>query len=36
MFVALACLACFIFGGCAGFLVGGLCANASDKQKQFS
>jgi hypothetical protein len=36
MFVALACLACLIFGVCAGFLVGGICANASDKQKQLS
>jgi hypothetical protein len=35
MFVALACLAFFVFGGCTGFFVGGLCANASDNNSQF-
>jgi hypothetical protein len=36
MIIALACLACFIVGGCTGFFVVGLCANASDKKSQFS
>jgi hypothetical protein len=36
MIIALAWLACFIVGGCTGFFVVGLCANASDKKSQFS
>ena len=36
MVVALVCLACFVFGGCTGFFVGGLCANASDRKSQFT
>jgi hypothetical protein len=36
MIVALACLACFIVGGCTGFFVVGLCANASDKKSELS
>jgi hypothetical protein len=35
MITILACLACFIFGGCAGFLISGICVAASDKKSQY-
>ena len=35
MIVILACLACFIFGACTGFLISGLCFAASDKKSQY-
>jgi hypothetical protein len=33
MIVVVACLGCLFFGGSAGFFVGALCANASDKSE---
>ena len=35
MIVILACLACFIIGGCSGFLISGLCFAASDRNSQY-
>jgi hypothetical protein len=35
MITIIACLACFIFGGCTGFLISGLCLAASDKESPY-